>query len=186
MPDFKSSLYCGIDVGANGGIAFLSTDKSFAEVHKMPEDRYDLVRLLAEYPIMTAVIEELNSSPQMGVNAAFTFGRNYERPLAICSSLHIRVVQVRPKQWQRALGMASGKTGSKRKIVDERGGDLPIMSTAELKEFDQATLRARNERVRNHKHNLKTLAETLFPSLRLTLSTCDSILLAEYGRRAGI
>lgn len=41
----------------------------------------------------------------------------------------------------------------------------------------------KSETQRQHKHNLKQKAQNLYPQVSLTLSTCDALLIAEYGRR---
>lgn len=107
MPEYPL-LVCGIDPGANGGIAFLSAELSepFAVAYKLPETSADFIELLREYGprVLRAFVERVRSSPQMGVTSAFTFGRNYERCLMGLAGCNISTEEVLPAKWQRNLG----------------------------------------------------------------------------------
>ncbi len=153
MPEMPI-LFCGVDVGTSGGIAFVATDLSFAEAYPMPATRRDLHELFHEYlpRLRMAVVERVRSSPQMGVVSAFTFGTNYERPLAILTCLGVPFEEVAPTVWQKTFGLTL------------RGKALGASSTK-----------------KKHAHRQK--AQELFPRLKVTLSTCDAPLIAEFARR---
>jgi hypothetical protein len=142
MSDYPS-LILGADVGTNGGIALIGD--GFAEAHKMPQTRKDLIELIAEYaPSVTmAYVEKVRSSPQMGVVSAFTFGCNYERVVMALMCAYIPVEEVSPQKWQKAL----------------------------------------NCQTHGNKNVSKARAQQLFPKLKITHATADSLLIAEYGRR---
>ncbi len=147
-------LFCGVDVGTSGGIAFVSADQSFAEAYPMPATRKDLLEVFSEFGprIQMAVVERVRSSPQMGVVSAFTFGTNYERPLSILTCLGVPFEEVAPTVWQKAFGLTV------------RGKALGTSSTQ-----------------KKHAHRQKS--QELFPRLKVTLSTCDALLIAEFARR---
>ena len=107
MPDYPP-LICGIDPGASGGIAFVGD--GFAEAHKMPETRRDVVELIENYrpAIVLAYVERVRSTPQMGVVSAFTFGCNYERAVMALLCAGIPIEEVTPQKWQKGLGCLTG------------------------------------------------------------------------------
>lgn len=110
MPELPP-LVCAIDPGQSGGIAFLSLDptRPFAEAHKMPETRGDLIALVNEYAphVSIGIVERVRSTPQMGVVSAFTFGCNYERVVMALMVRGIAVEEITPQKWQKALGCLS-------------------------------------------------------------------------------
>ena len=117
----------GIDPGANGGIAWITSDGK-ACVEKMPDTLQDLWDLLldikcstwdAYIPVM-AYIEQVSSSPQMGVVSAFSFGRGYGNLEMALTAAGIPFERVRPQVWQKALGcMTKGdKNVSKRRAQE--------------------------------------------------------------------
>jgi hypothetical protein len=73
----------GIDPGTNGGIAWITDGRACAE--KMPDTLQDLWELIASVRLnsvtprtgIMAYIEQVHSSPQMGVKSAFTFGQGF-------------------------------------------------------------------------------------------------------------
>ena len=118
----------GIDPGANGGIAWITSDGK-ACVEKMPDTLQDLWELVEsigfEAPDFTpyqikAYIEQVSSSPQMGVVSAFSFGRGYGNLEMALTAAGIPFERVRPQVWQKALGcMTKGdKNVSKRKAQE--------------------------------------------------------------------
>lgn len=143
----------GIDPGKNGGIAWITDGKPCVE--KMPETLWDLMQLFCSIEMdarggnkyeeeiqSRAYLEQVHSSPQMGVVSAFTFGQGYGNLEMALTFLKIPFERIRPQVWQKAMGcMTKGdKNISKRK------------------------------------------AQELFPSLKVTHSTADALLIAEYGR----
>ena len=116
----------GIDPGKNGAIAILN-DGVLEAVHGMPQtvaDLTDLVRsIVAARPAgaqITAYVEQVHSSPQMGVVSAFTFGRGLGNLEAALAAFGVRLVWVRPQVWQKALGCLTGgdKNVSKRRAQE--------------------------------------------------------------------
>ena len=107
----KYEITIGIDPGANGGIAWITNGKACVE--KMPDTLQDLWELLEsivfEVPDFTpyqvkAYIEQVSSSPQMGVVSAFSFGRGYGNLEMALTAARIPFERVRPQVWQKALG----------------------------------------------------------------------------------
>lgn len=109
----KYEITIGIDPGANGGIAWIDYNGK-ACVEKIPETLQDLWELLCDitsYPKSSidgrsykAYIEQVASSPQMGVVSAFSFGRGYGNLEMALTAAGIPFERVRPQVWQKALG----------------------------------------------------------------------------------
>lgn len=101
----------GIDVGVNGGIAWITDGKPCVE--KMPDTLQDLWELLnginfaySEYnrsACVKAYIEQVASSPQMGVVSAFSFGRGYGNLEMALTAAGIPFERVRPQEWQKHM-----------------------------------------------------------------------------------
>ena len=125
----KYEITIGVDPGANGGIAWITSDGK-ACVEKMPDtlqDLWELIRDITNHPRSSldgrkykAYIEAVSSSPQMGVVSAFSFGRGYGNLEMALTAAGIPFERVRPQVWQKALGcMTKGdKNVSKRKAQE--------------------------------------------------------------------
>ena len=125
----KYEIIIGIDPGANGGIAWIDYNGK-ACVEKMPDSLQDLWELICDitsYPKSSidgrsykAYIEQVSSSPQMGVVSAFSFGRGYGNLEMALTAAGIPFERVRPQVWQKALGcMTKGdKNVSKHKAQE--------------------------------------------------------------------
>lgn len=97
----------GIDPGTNGGIAWITDGKPCVE--KMPDTLKDLWELLRDIDIASeeychAYIEQVHSSPQMGVKSAFTFGNGFGHLEMALTAAGIPFTRIRPQVWQKELG----------------------------------------------------------------------------------
>jgi hypothetical protein len=107
----------GIDPGKNGSIAWID-ETGKACVEKMPDTLKDLWELI-EKDILHATgnlhfgnstrnckayLEQISSSPQMGVVSAFTFGNGYGHLEMALTAAGIPFERVRPQVWQKAMG----------------------------------------------------------------------------------
>ena len=116
----------GIDPGTNGGIAWITDGRACAE--KMPDTLQDLWELIASVRLnsvtprtgIMAYIEQVHSSPQMGVKSAFTFGQGFGQLEMALTAAGISFERVRPQVWQKSLGcMTKGdKNITKRKAQE--------------------------------------------------------------------
>jgi Holliday junction resolvasome RuvABC endonuclease subunit len=105
------TTWIGIDPGCNGGIAWITDGKACAE--KMPETLQDLWGMIQSIAFEKgydaenhchAYIEQVHSSPQMGVKSAFTFGNGFGHLEMALTAAAIPFERVRPQVWQKALG----------------------------------------------------------------------------------
>jgi crossover junction endodeoxyribonuclease RuvC len=102
----------GIDPGKSGGIAWITDGKPCVE--KMPETLQDLWALIesimTEHPPIyrskecKAYIEQVHSSPQMGVTSSFTFGNGFGHLEMALTAAGIPFERVSPQKWQKAMG----------------------------------------------------------------------------------
>lgn len=142
----------GIDPGKSGGIAWIQDGKPCVE--KMPDTAKDLWQLVESISQVfcqlyykkidcKAYIEQVHSSPQMGVVSAFTFGQGFGQLEMALTAAGIPFERVRPQVWQKAMGCMT----------------------------------------KGDKNVSKAKAQELFPTMKVTHSTADALLIAEYGRR---
>ena len=111
----------GIDAGKNGGIAWITDGKPCVE--KMPDtlqDLWELFRDIASEGKCRAYLEQIHSSPQMGVVSSFTFGNGFGHLEMALTAAGIPFERVRPQVWQKAMGcMTKGdKNVSKRRAQE--------------------------------------------------------------------
>ena len=120
----------GCDPGVNGGIAWITDGKPCVE--KMPDTLQDLwgliqdIRAAASPPLgvgetnAMAYIEQVHSSPQMGVKSAFTFGNGFGHLEMALTAAGIPFARIRPQVWQKELGcMTKGDKNITRKRAQE-------------------------------------------------------------------
>ena len=114
----------GIDPGKNGGIAIID-EKGYAYADKMPEtiadlfEHFDSLRM-SIHGNCRAFVEQVHSSPQMGVKSAFTFGNSFGHLEMALTACGIPFERIRPQEWQKALRcMTKGdKNVSKRRAQE--------------------------------------------------------------------
>ena len=118
----------GIDPGASGGIAWTHEDGIRAE--KMPDTMQGVWELIIHivndsamiyrHTEFKAYLEQVHSSPQMGVKSAFTFGNGFGHLEMALTAAGIPFERVRPQMWQKSMGcMTKGdKNVSKRKAQE--------------------------------------------------------------------
>ena len=108
-----SRITIGIDPGASGAIAWID-ERGKSCVEKMPDtlqDLWELIRDITNFPRSAidgrkykAYIEQVSSSPQMGVVSSFSFGRGYGNLEMALTAAGIPFERVRPQVWQKAMG----------------------------------------------------------------------------------
>jgi hypothetical protein len=119
----------GIDPGANGAIAWID-ERGRACVEKMPDTLLDLYEIFHNLNIednCKAYLEQVASSPQMGVVSAFSFGRGYGNLEMALTAAGIPFERVRPQVWQKALGcMTKGDKNITKRKAQEIFPDIKI------------------------------------------------------------
>ena len=102
------SCIIGIDPGLSGGIAWIDDDDIYA--HPTPETDKDFELMLsglASFYLdgLTAYVEKVSASPQMGVVSAFKFGRSVGSIHMALLANDIRIEYVTPQKWQKEFGL---------------------------------------------------------------------------------
>jgi crossover junction endodeoxyribonuclease RuvC len=132
-----SRITIGIDPGANGAIAWID-ERGKSCVEKMPDtlqDLWELVCDITNFPRSTidgrkykAYIEQVSSSPQMGVVSSFSFGRGYGNLEMALTAAGIAFERVRPQVWQKAMGcMTKGNKNISKQKAQELFPDKKVI-----------------------------------------------------------
>lgn len=112
-------VYIGIDPGKSGAIAALVAHRDelgdysqFLHWMKNSETEQDLSEWLdglvdGKSSEVFAYIENVHSTPQMGVTSAFTFGDNAGFLRGLLTAHRIPFEKVTPQKWQKAMGCMS-------------------------------------------------------------------------------
>jgi len=176
-----------VDPGVNGGVAWISGDASRVQAVHMPATVNDSVRLFCDISKdmtgeFVAYIEKISGYIPGAGGMLFEFGRQVERPSAILATLGVRIIEVTPQNWQKALSL--GNSGRSRVPSVPRGLDEPAKAAwrAAHAEEIKAVKRANAHLKTEWKGKLKAEAQRRFPGLDITLATCDALLILEYGR----
>ena len=149
----KEIIYIGIDPGLSGGIAILNQDGSVKEVVAMPDTPRDIYEFLFSYKEDSRCVLEDVGHGMPGQSSKAT--ATFAR-----HNGHIEMALL-------ALGIPTEKVTPQKWIK--------VYQLKKKKEQDK------NE----WKNVLKAKAQSLFPQLgkKVTLKTCDALLIAEYARR---
>lgn len=112
----------GIDPGLSGAFAFLDIEAFTIQIVDMPTnefatstknktevDPYGIVDVLDGREIMHTYLEEVFSSPQMGVTSAFNFGEGKGMLRGVIAALGIPLTQVRPATWKKEMRVPADK-----------------------------------------------------------------------------
>lgn len=151
----------GIDIGSTGAAVSCDLTDGIIDVcrFKTPTTEADIKRFLTHHcqkPSETiVVVEKVSSSPQMGVTSAFTFGYNKGLIYGLVTALDVRLDEVLPAKWQRALGIPPRKRKTKKQA---------------------------GESITEHKAKLRHKAERLFPDRLFRKDYVDAFLIMEYAR----
>ena len=149
----KDILYIGIDPGVSGGIAILNNDGSVKDVVAMPETPRDILDFLSLYKEDSRCVIE-------------DVGHGI------------------PGQSSKATATFTRHNGQLEMAL--LALDIPTEKVTPQKWIKVYQLKRKKEQDKNEwKNVLKAKAQSLFPQLgkKVTLKTCDALLIAEYARR---
>ena len=132
-------LFCGVDPGLSGAIAFLADNggpvPSLVDVFDMPVVRREggkteldvraLAAIFKRYRPGLVTVEAVHAMPGQGACSMFSFGKSFGSVLGIIAALELGCVLVSPQTWQRAvLGELPGAEG-KRKALEWAARTFP-------------------------------------------------------------
>lgn len=154
----------GVDPGLSGALAFLDPATRDLTTFAMPVEHRSngksyvdapaLARMIESARIDEAWVEDVYSSPQMGVVSAFSFGEGKGTLIGVLAACGVPVRLVSPSVWKAKLGLSLPK-------------GLP-----------------KKEAKRLGKAKAKAMARALFPRAGKNLSNegkCEAALIAQYG-----
>lgn len=149
----KEIIYIGIDPGLSGGIAILNQDGSVKDVVAMPDTPRDIYEFLLSYKEDSRCVLE-------------------------------DVGHGMPGQSSKATATFARHNGHLEMALLALG--IPTEKVTPQKWIKVYQLKKKKEQDKNEwKNVLKAKAQSLFPQLgkKVTLKTCDALLIAEYARR---
>jgi len=114
-------IVVGIDPGNDGALAFLDTDAGTMRIVDMPIfqwettktrkkiDGYTIAAELGAQSVDHILMEEVWSSPQMGVVSAFSFGNGRGIIEGVAAGMQIPMSQVKPAKWKKDMKVPADK-----------------------------------------------------------------------------
>lgn len=118
------TVFVGVDPGINGAISKIDTEGWTLDVRDMPREpgRGDknavsptgVAQLLTEFKPDYVFVEDVWSSPQMGVVSSFNFGRGLGIVLGAAAN-HAILTLVRPQDWKKCTGTPKDKNEARRR-----------------------------------------------------------------------
>ena len=110
--------FIGIDVGSAGAVAMIADDGTI-EIYPLSEDL--LITLCTDWSWDECIcaVEDVSSSPQMGVKSAFTFGRGFGFVQGVLRATGIPFALVKPNKWKVELGCNLGKQHTTKQKKDK-------------------------------------------------------------------
>ena len=110
--------FIGVDVGSAGAIAMIDGDGAI-EIYELTEDM--LVRLCCDWSWDECIcaVEDVSSSPQMGVKSAFTFGKGFGFIQGVLKSNAIPFELVKPQKWKKEFGCNLDRSATTKQKKDK-------------------------------------------------------------------
>lgn len=102
----------GIDPGAKGGLALVTSDEAL--IWPMPmagnvPDTKQISDILHRYEPHLIALEKVHSMRGQGVSSTFTFGRGFGRIEGIAEALSVRVELITPQRWKQTVLAGTAK-----------------------------------------------------------------------------
>ena len=124
------SRVIGVDPGASGAIALVVdgvlhqvvdmptvtvTRNSSQKRQVSPAGVADIIRSMKPD---TAIVEKVGAMPGQGVSSMFSFGRSVGIIEGALAALQVPATFITPQAWQKAVGAAKGKDGSRQRVME--------------------------------------------------------------------
>ena len=115
--DISNNTYIGVDIGINGGIAFICNDMLYT--FKITNDTKYLAHRLSNIMRMfnndkvICYIEKQQAFPKQGVCSVFKLGYGYGIVTGTIEALGIPTVHIRPRQWMSHYTLPKDKKDRK-------------------------------------------------------------------------
>ena len=138
-------IVLGIDPGLSGALAFYDTTTEVLVVMDMPTVEVTrngknkrevspalVADMVAGKGIEKAFMERVSAMPGQGVSSMFSFGRSAGILEGVLAAYEIPTTMVTPQAWMKAMGVRSGKDGSRERAMQL----FPQYSTAFARKKD--------------------------------------------------
>lgn len=153
-------IYWGVDPGSNGGIAYIDQNENSVESVKMPATMQD-------------IYDEL-------LSRTLVEGFDKNNVTVILED----VGQGMPGQSSKATATFAEHVGCLKMALYALGLKTVLVKPQKWqKEYSGTIGNGKGLSKTEWKNKLKGLAQSLFPSMKVTLWSADDLLMAEYGRR---
>lgn len=170
-----------IDPGASGALAVHHHDGTVQAI-KMPDtprDVCDFIDVAHSHALIhgcqiRCYMEQVwgfIGGEGMPGSAGFNFGQGYGEIIGILTHAKIPFILVTPNKWQKPLSLPA--TGREK-------GQYTGLTVEQHKAESKRVSSANSQLKRAHKARLKELAQRYYPSEKVTLSTCDALLILQY------
>jgi len=112
--------WIGIDPGSNGAIATIAEDGTI-EIYSLSDSLLITLCLDWSWPVDDCIcaLEDVSSSPQMGVKSAFTFGRGFGYIQGVLRANGIPFQLVKPQVWKKQFGANLDRTATTKQKKDK-------------------------------------------------------------------
>lgn len=174
-----------ITVDPGGGVAWSNRNGVFTS--NIPETRRDMIDLFKKIiednesssPV-TAYTEKVAAYiPDAGASMMFVYGRNVERPGCILETLGVRIIEITPQAWQKELGLGKSERIPAPRMPKGLKMSEKVIWRSKNKLAIQAARVHNSSAKREWKRKLKDESQRRFPTLKVTLQTCDALLLLD-------
>lgn len=111
----------GVDPGNNGALCVLDPENARMRIFDMPVfeftttrqrvkiDPYGVAEIVKGQPVAACYMEEVNTSPQMGVVSAGSFMEGKGILLGVFGAMGIPLTQIKPMVWKKQLRVPADK-----------------------------------------------------------------------------
>jgi hypothetical protein len=166
--------YMGIDPGNSSGcVAVISEDGALYTLEFSKCTDYEMFEFIESHKCVHAVLEAVHSRPGQSSVATFSFGENFGKIKAFLIAAKIPFTVATPLTWQKTF-----KAPMKTKRLDK---NLKSLFAKEDLDKEVKNIKAQNAvDKKQHKDELRGIAQQLFPSYKITKTMADAVLIAKY------
>ena len=166
---------CGIDPGAEGGIAIKYAKDDVVVLNMKNKTEVDVWEWFLNQKTPDVIyIEKVNAMPKQGVSSVWKFAQNYGMLRGFIIARGISLIDVMPNKWQSAIPGV--------KLTEKQKKD--IAKEAEKVPKEKQAAKKKSMEYKQKKNNAKACAQLLFPQIEgITHAISDALLIAEFGYR---
>ena len=120
-----AQTFIGCDPGKKGSICRITPDPGLVEFMDMDNDPSKILDFLTFYTVRAIMIEDVHSIHGTSAKSNFEFGRSVERINLLATLTNYPLDRVKPKAWQKAVGVPKVPSGpALKKAVAQRCKEL--------------------------------------------------------------